>query len=183
VPAELSTITRITGRERLAQARWNGIHYKLVGAAALKEGKFYFVDQEHSRAIAERFSALPQAAIVYFGSLSRPAGDDGGIRGTCARRPDRKLGTNDCRGWMGDRCSSASKKSMTAKSSRSDERLRRERVGKVSGRRPGRPSNNQLFLRTRKRKLPETSCGRALLSVPHGLRPDTQAKAHSKAWS
>jgi hypothetical protein len=55
---------------RLAKLVWNGIHYKLVGASgSAKKGKFYFVDQEHSRAIAQRFQHWPQAAIVYFGIL------------------------------------------------------------------------------------------------------------------
>jgi len=45
----------------------------LVGASgSAKKGKFYFVDQEHSRAIAERFQHWPQAAIVYFGILVSP---------------------------------------------------------------------------------------------------------------
>ena len=40
----------------MARLIWNGVHYKLVGASgSAKKGKFYFVDQEHSRAIAERF--------------------------------------------------------------------------------------------------------------------------------
>ncbi|MGA8735257.1 MAG: hypothetical protein WB558_15170, partial [Terriglobales bacterium] len=39
----------------LARLVWNGVHYKLVGASgSAKKGKFYFVDHEHSRAIAER---------------------------------------------------------------------------------------------------------------------------------
>ena len=44
-----------------------------MGASgSAKKGKFYFVDQEHSRAIAERFQHWPQAAIVYFGILVSP---------------------------------------------------------------------------------------------------------------
>ena len=57
----------------LARLVWNGVHYKLVGASgSAKKGKFYFVDQQHSRAIAERFQHWPQAAIVYFGILVSP---------------------------------------------------------------------------------------------------------------
>ena len=57
----------------LARLVWNSVHYKLVGASgSAKKGKFYFVDQEHSRAIAERFQHWPQAAIVYFGILVSP---------------------------------------------------------------------------------------------------------------
>ncbi|HET9306718.1 MAG TPA: hypothetical protein VFO46_11880 [Candidatus Sulfotelmatobacter sp.] len=86
----------------LARLVWNGTHYKLVGASgSAKKGKFYFVDQEHSRAIAERFQHWPQAAIVYFGILVSPckvmmAEPDSRVLVV----PDRKLGTNDCRGWI-----------------------------------------------------------------------------------
>src|SRR5436305_6926176 len=87
---------------RLAKLVWNGVHYKLVGASgSAKKGKFYFVGQEHSRAIAERFQYWPQAAIVYFGILVSPCKVM--MEETEARVlvvPDRKLGTNDCRGWI-----------------------------------------------------------------------------------
>src|SRR3954451_9402926 len=87
---------------RLAKLVWNGIHYKLVGASgSAKKGKFYFVDQEHSRAIAERFQHWPQAAIVYFGILVSPCKvmmEEPDSRVLVV--PDRKLGTNDCRGWI-----------------------------------------------------------------------------------
>jgi hypothetical protein len=87
---------------RLAKLVWNGIHYKLVGASgSAKKGKFYFVDQEHSRAIAERFQHWPQAAIVYFGILVSPCKVM--MESSDARLlvvPDHKLGTNDCRGWI-----------------------------------------------------------------------------------
>jgi hypothetical protein len=43
-----------------------------IGAGSAKKGKFYFVDREQSRAIAERFQHWPQAAIVYFGILVSP---------------------------------------------------------------------------------------------------------------
>ena len=86
----------------LAQLVWNGIPYKLVGASgSAKKGKFYFVDRDHSRLIAERFQHWPQAAIVYFGILVSPC------KVMCEETeaevlvvPDHKLGTNDCRGWM-----------------------------------------------------------------------------------
>jgi len=86
----------------LAKLIWNGVHYKLVGASgSAKKGKFYFVDQEHSRAIGERFQHWPQAAIVYFGILVSPCkvmmeSEDARVLVV----PDRKLGTNDCRGWI-----------------------------------------------------------------------------------
>jgi hypothetical protein len=86
----------------LARLVWNGTHYKLVGASgSAKKGKFYFVNQEHSRSIAERFQHWPQAAIVYFGILVSPCKVM--FEGPEARVlvvPDRKLGTNDCRGWI-----------------------------------------------------------------------------------
>src|SRR5260370_8377013 len=50
----------------LARLIWNGVHYKLVGASgSAKKGKFYFVDQEHSRAIAERSHHSPHPPILY----------------------------------------------------------------------------------------------------------------------
>jgi hypothetical protein len=86
----------------LAQLTWNGIHYKLVGASgSAKKGKFYFVDRDHSRLIAERFQHWPQAAIVYFGILVSPCKvmleqQEAEVLVV----PDHKLGTNDCRGWL-----------------------------------------------------------------------------------
>ena len=86
----------------LARLVWNGIHYKLVGASgSAKKGKFYFVDREHSGTIAERFQHWPQAAIVYFGILVSPCKvmmEEPEARVLVV--PDRKLGTNDCRGWI-----------------------------------------------------------------------------------
>src|SRR5271170_1056664 len=86
----------------LAKLKWNGIQYKLVGASgSAKKGKFYFVDQEHSKAIAERFQHWPQAAIVYFGILVSSCkvmmeSEDARVLVV----PDHALGTNDCRGWV-----------------------------------------------------------------------------------
>src|ERR1700752_967793 len=86
----------------LARLVWNGVQYKLVGASgSAKKGKFYFVDQKHSQAIAERFQHWPQAAIVYFGILVSPCKvmmEEPDARVLVV--PDRKLGTNDCRGWI-----------------------------------------------------------------------------------
>ena len=86
----------------LAKLVWNGVHYKLVGASgSAKKGKFYFVDQEHSKAIAERFQHWPQAAIVYFGILvssCKVMMEEPDARVLVV--PDHKLGTNDCRGWI-----------------------------------------------------------------------------------
>ncbi|HZQ17889.1 MAG TPA: hypothetical protein VFA90_04140 [Terriglobales bacterium] len=87
---------------RMAKLVWDGIHYKLVGASgSAKKGKFYFVDQEHSRAIAERFQHWPQAAIVYFGILvSSCKVMMGQPDASVLVVADGKLGTNDCRGWI-----------------------------------------------------------------------------------
>src|SRR5579864_1648578 len=104
VPAEpLDDYEESQVENALARLVWNGIHYKLVGASgSAKKGKFYFVDQEHSQAIAERFQHWPQAAIVYFGILVSPC--QVMMESADARVlivPDHKLGTNDCRGWIG----------------------------------------------------------------------------------
>jgi hypothetical protein len=103
VPAEpLDDFEESQVENALARLVFKGVHYKLVGASgSAKKGKFYFVDQEHSRAIAERFQHWPQAAIVYFGILVSPCK-------VMMEAPesrvlvvlDRKLGTNDCRGWI-----------------------------------------------------------------------------------
>src|SRR6201993_673863 len=103
VPAEpLDDYEESQVENSLARLVFKGVHYKLVGASgSAKKGKFYFVDQEHSRAIAERFQHWPQAAIVYFGILVSPCkvmmeAPDSRVLVV----PDRKLGTNDCRGWI-----------------------------------------------------------------------------------
>ena len=103
VPAEpLDDYEESQVENALARLDFKGVHYKLVGASgSAKKGKFYFVDQEHSRMIAERFQHWPQAAIVYFGILVSPCkvmmeAPDSRVLVV----PDRKLGTNDCRGWI-----------------------------------------------------------------------------------
>src|SRR6478736_1968845 len=87
---------------RLAKLVWNGIHYKLVGASgSAKKGKFYFVDQEYARPIAERFQHWPQAAIVYFGILvssCKVVIEEPDVSVLVVE--DHVLGTNDCRGWI-----------------------------------------------------------------------------------
>ena len=86
----------------LARLVWDGTHYQLVGASgSANKGKFYFVDREYSGAIAERFQHWPQAAMVYFGILVSPCKvmiEEPESRVLVV--PDRKLGTNDCRGWI-----------------------------------------------------------------------------------
>jgi hypothetical protein len=103
VPAEpLDDYEESQVENALARLVFKGVHYKLVGASgSAKKGKFYFVDQEHSPTIAERFQHWPQAAIVYFGILVSPCkvmmeAPDSRVLVV----PDRKLGTNDCRGWI-----------------------------------------------------------------------------------
>jgi hypothetical protein len=119
----------------LARLVWNGVHYKLVGASgSAKKGKFYFVDREHSRAIAERFQHWPQAAIVYFGILVSPCKvmmEEPEARVLVV--PDRKLGTNDCRGWIRRSAfQRLQQKHDDEILSAQVERLRRERYGKAS---------------------------------------------------
>src|SRR6266852_3064393 len=54
----------------MANLKFKNNQYKLVGASgSSKDGKFYFVDGDHSQSIAARFQHWPQAAIVYFGIL------------------------------------------------------------------------------------------------------------------
>ena len=86
----------------MANLTYKNTAYRLVGASASsKDGKFYFVDGEHSPAIAERFQHWPQAAIVYFGILVSSCQ-------VVIEEPeasvlvveDHVLGTNDCRGWI-----------------------------------------------------------------------------------
>jgi hypothetical protein len=76
--------------------------YKLVGASgSAKDGKFYFVDQAHSKQIAERFQHWPEAAIVYFAILVSDCKlmvEEPSLR--IAVVEDHILGTNDCRGWV-----------------------------------------------------------------------------------
>jgi hypothetical protein len=139
----------------LARLVWNGIHYKLVGASgSAKKGKFYFVDQKHSRAIAERFQHWPQAAIVYFGILVSPCKvmmEEPEARVLVVA--DRRLGTNDCRGWI--------RRSLFQRLQEKHddellcaqmERLRRERFGK-SGGEPLDADQEMVLLRDAKQEI------------------------------
>jgi hypothetical protein len=136
VPAEpLDDYEEAQVENVLARLVWNGVHYKLVGASgSAKKGKFYFVDREHSRAIAERFQHWPQAAIVYFGILVSPCKvmmEEPEARVLVV--PDRKLGTNDCRGWIRRSVfQRLQQKHDDETLSAHLERLRRERYGKAS---------------------------------------------------
>src|SRR6201997_4522912 len=136
VPAEpLDDYEELQVENALARLVFQGIHYKLVGASgSAKKGKFYCVDREHSQAIAERFQHWPQAAIVYFGILVSPCKvmmEEPEARVLVV--PDRKLGTNDCRGWIRRSVfQRLQHKHDDEILSAQVERLRRERYGKAS---------------------------------------------------
>jgi len=86
----------------MANLKFKNTAYKLVGASgSSKDGKFYFVDKDHSQPIAERFQHWPQAAIVYFGILvssCKVVIEEPDISVLVVE--DHVLGTNDCRGWI-----------------------------------------------------------------------------------
>jgi hypothetical protein len=91
--------------QALSRMRFEGREYCLIGASgSAKDGKFYAVDAEHEKLIAERFQKWPQAAITYFGILvsdckvviQEPNVDVLVVE-------DHVLGTNDCRGWISER--------------------------------------------------------------------------------
>ena len=92
-------------REALMRQRIDGVEYRLVGASgSAKDGKYYAVDAEHEKPIAERFQKWPQAAITYFGIL---VSDCRVVIEAQDERvlvvEDHALGTNDCRGWISER--------------------------------------------------------------------------------
>ena len=89
----------------LMRVRYEGREYCLVGASgSAKDGKFYAVDAQHEKLIADRFQKWPQAAITYFGILVSDCK-------VVIQEPDvnmlvvedHALGTNDCRGWISER--------------------------------------------------------------------------------
>jgi hypothetical protein len=86
----------------MANLNFKNTLYKLVGASgSSKDGKFYFVDHDHSQPIAERFQHWPQAAIVYFGilvSTCKVVIEEPELQVLVVE--DHVLGTNDCRGWI-----------------------------------------------------------------------------------
>ena len=88
--------------QALTRLESNGVRYALVGASSsAKEGKFYAVEQQYEKAIAQRFQNTAEAAIVYFGILVGPCKSL--IEAPQCRIKvvnDRELGTNDCRGWI-----------------------------------------------------------------------------------
>ena len=86
----------------MANLKFKNTFYRLVGASgSSKDGKFYFVDKDHSQPIAERFQHWPQAAIVYFGilvSCCKVVIEEPDVSVLVVE--DHILGTNDCRGWI-----------------------------------------------------------------------------------
>jgi hypothetical protein len=103
VPVEpLSELEESRVRNAMGNLTWKGVRYKLVGASgSAKEGKFYFVDEQHHAKIADRFQNWPQAAIVYFGILvsnCRVVIEEADLRVLVVT--DGNLGTNDCRAWL-----------------------------------------------------------------------------------
>jgi hypothetical protein len=88
--------------QSLARLEWSGVRYALAGASSsAKEGKFYAVERQYEKAIAERFQNTAEAAIVYFGILVGPCKSLIEVP-ECRVMvvEDRELGTNDCRGWI-----------------------------------------------------------------------------------
>jgi hypothetical protein len=102
VPTELEAYEQSLVESRMANLVYQGVQYKLAGASgAAKDGRFYFVDSDHAKDIAERFQHWPEAAMVYFSILISDCK-------TLIEEPDLSvlvvkdhvLGTNDCRGWL-----------------------------------------------------------------------------------
>jgi hypothetical protein len=102
VPSELTSYEQSLVENSMAQLYFGGVTYKLVGASgSAKDGKFYFVDQEHSKPIVERFQHWPEAAMTYFSILVSDCKlllEVPDLRVVVV--PDHVLGTNDCRGWF-----------------------------------------------------------------------------------
>jgi hypothetical protein len=166
----------------LARLLWNGIPYKLVGASgSAKKGKFYFVDQKHSRAIAERFQHWPQAAIVYFGILVSPCKvmmeePEGRVLVVA----DRRLGTNDCRGWIRQSLfQRLQEKHDDELLSAKVERLRRERSAK-SGSEPLDADQEMVLLRDARQEISAKRLGEGRFYQFRMAFADTQAKGAFK---
>jgi hypothetical protein len=102
VPTELDAYEQSLVESRMANLVYQGIQYKLAGASgAAKDGRFYFVDTNHAKVIAERFQHWPEAAMVYFSILisdCKTVIEEPNVTVLVVR--DHILGTNDCRGWL-----------------------------------------------------------------------------------
>jgi hypothetical protein len=99
---ELDDYGRAKVEQALAKFTVGGIEYRLVGASgSAKDGRYYAVNKEFERTIAERFQQWPEAAITYFGILVSPCKvriEEPDTRVLVVQ--DHSLGTNDCRGWI-----------------------------------------------------------------------------------
>ena len=101
--AQNSMTTGVPRWNRLwRQFRVGGVEYRLIGASgSAKNGKYYAVNKEFEKPIAERFQQWPEAAITYFGILISPCKvriEEPDVRVLVV--DDHTLGTNDCRGWI-----------------------------------------------------------------------------------
>src|ERR1700686_2228430 len=103
VPTEpLDPCEQAMVEQALTRLELDGTRYSLVGASgSAKEGRFYAVESNYEKQLAERFKCSPQAAITYFGILVSSCK-------VMIEEPDCRLlvvddhefGTNDCRGWI-----------------------------------------------------------------------------------
>jgi hypothetical protein len=100
--AELDDYGRAKVEQALAKFTVGGVEYRLIGASgSAKNGRYYAVNKEFERAIADRFQQWPEAAVTYFGILIsrckvRIEQPDARVLVV----DDHSLGTNDCRGWI-----------------------------------------------------------------------------------
>ncbi len=183
VPAEpLDDYEESQVENALARLVWHGVHYKLVGASgSAKKGKFYFVDQGHSRVIAERFQHWPQAAIVYFGVLVSPCKvmmEEPEAHVLVV--PDHKLGTNDCRGWIRRSVFQRLKEKHDREIlSVQIERLRRDRHGKLGDENLDRHQQSSL-LEDAKREIARKRLAEGRFYQFRMAFADTQAKGAFK---
>jgi hypothetical protein len=99
---ELDDYGRAKVEQALAKFTVGGVEYRLVGASgSAKNGRYYAVNKEFEKAIAERFQQWPEAAVTYFGILISPCKvriEEPDARVLIVE--DHSLGTNDCRGWI-----------------------------------------------------------------------------------
>ena len=105
VPTEpLDACEQAIVEQALTRVKFDGVRYSLVGASgSAKKGKFYAVETQYEKRLAERFRFSPQAAMTYFGILVSSCK-------VLIEVPecrllvvdDRQFGTNDCRGWISE---------------------------------------------------------------------------------
>lgn len=100
VPEYLSAYEQSKVEESMKQLVFEENTYKLAGVSgSAKDVKFYFVDQDHAKAIAKRFQMSPQAMITYFSILMsdcKAVIEEPNLRVAVVK--DGVLGTNDSRG-------------------------------------------------------------------------------------